>query len=67
MEGGNWMEERTGKRMGCVRIRCDVRQERGPEGPGNEWKSAICNLHLVWVGRDLGWGRIPGVSADDLI
>ena len=45
-----------------VRIRCGKRQERGPEGQKNEWKSVSGR---GWVGgceeypRNLGWGRIP--------
>jgi hypothetical protein len=40
--GGNG--EQSG---GGVRIRCWARQERGPEGQENEWRSA--------AGRGLGW------------
>ena len=42
MEGENWVGEGIGRGMGMgedVRIRCEERQERGPESQENKWKS----------------------------
>ena len=65
---------REGKGRGReARIRYGERQDRGPEGQEHEWKyvATKVGLGVGWgesLGslRDLGWGRLLGLSVGDL-
>ena len=61
-EGGNWGGGRGKEERKGMQDQVWGRQKRSPECQENEWGW----IESLVSPRDLGWGRLPGVNADDL-